>query len=319
MDDPPAILIQHQTAHRSDPDELRAAIAERLPDAPVTLAGSREEMLELVPDAEVVVGILLPEALLDRADSLRWFQAISAGVNHLDLDRLAEMDVVVTNASGVHAEPAAQQVLGYVLAFERNFLQAFEQQRRREFRHYPGGEVTGKTMGVIGLGAIGTRIAELAGAFGMETIGTRRDTSDAPDAVDEVFGPDRTHRVVSRADYLAVACLLTDETRGLIGAADFRAMHPDAVLINVARGPVVDEEALVEALQRGEIRGAALDVFEEEPLPRESPLWDLSKVLITPYNAGGTSHYWERVADIVAENYPHLVDGTLEEMRNRVV
>ncbi|MDY6817300.1 MAG: NAD(P)-dependent oxidoreductase, partial [Halobacteriales archaeon] len=192
-----------------------------------------------------------------------------------------------------------------------------EQQARHEFRYWQGGELHGGTLGIIGLGEVGSRVAQLGQALEMTVIGTKRDPGSAPAAVDEALGPGDTDRVCARADYLVLACPLTEDTRGLIGETQLGTMPSDGVLINVARGPVVDEDALIRALQRSEIGGAALDVFTEEPLPGDSPLWDFSNVILTPHIAGSTPKYWDRLADIFAHNYTCYRDGEYDEMQNR--
>jgi phosphoglycerate dehydrogenase-like enzyme len=317
--DRPDVTVQHRLIHRSDPTDVAAAIRTRLPDVDCHVATTAAESTEYLRDAEVAVGVYLSREDLAEAADLEWFQAVSAGVGHLPRERLREQDVTLTTASGVHAVPTSEQVLAYMLAFERDLLRAFEQKRRREFRHWSGGELRGKTLGVVGLGEIGSRVARLGSALEMTVVGTKRDLSTAPDAVDEVRGPAGTDWVCARSDYLVLACPLTEETEGLIDETKLGAMPSDAILINVARGGVVDQDALIGALQRGEIDGAALDVFETEPLPRESPLWDLANVLVTPHMAGSTPEYWNRLADIFAHNYECYVDGDRDAMENRAL
>jgi len=194
--------------------------------------------------------------------------------------------VVLTSAAGVHAEAIAQQVVGYLLAFERGLHRAWRQQSRGVWKSFRPGELGGATLGVVGLGSIGGRTAELVSAFDVTVVGTKRDPSTAPAAADAVYSPDGLYEVLPESDYLLISCPLTDETRGLIGADALDALSDDAVLVNVARGAIVDQDALTRALQGGSLGGAALDVFEEEPLPAESPLWELSNVVVTPHNAG---------------------------------
>jgi phosphoglycerate dehydrogenase-like enzyme len=275
-------------------------------------------MASLLPDAEVVVTYQFSVDDLAVADDLQWVQALSAGVDRYPLDALADAGVALTNASGVHSESIGEQVLGYMLAFERNLHTAVRHQSDGVWEHVgDGGELRGKSLGVVGVGAIGGRVAQLGSALGMTVLGTRRDTSTVPDGVDELYGPEEHREVVRRADYLVLACPLTDETEGLIGGDELRLMSSDAVLVNVARGGVVDQSALVTALQRHRIGGAALDVFEEEPLPADSPLWELSNVILTPHVAGSTPDYFGRCADIFAKNYERFVAG--EPLTNRQV
>jgi phosphoglycerate dehydrogenase-like enzyme len=316
MTDRPVVLIPHHVPLDSA-REVRQAIESATPDVDLRLATTPAESREAIGEAEVAVTFGLEEDLLERAENLEWIQALSAGVDRYDFEALEERGIALTNASGVHAEPIGEQVLGYVLAFERNLHTAVRQQERGAWERFSGGELAGKTVGIIGLGAIGTRVAELAQAFGVTVIGTKGNPEDAPDAVDEVFGPDGLHEVCQRSDYLVVACPLNEETRGMIGRWEFRMMQDDAVLINVARGEVVDHDSMVRALQQHSIGGAALDVFETEPLPGDSPLWDLSNVVVTPHMAGSTPEYMARCGRLFARNYERYLED--EPLENRIV
>lgn len=304
---------------RSAIDELEEILREKLPDIDLQVARTAPDSCEAIEDASAVVTRRLSDELFDAATNLQWVQAISAGVDSYDLDRLQAEDIALTNASGIHGEPIAEQVLCYLLAFERNVLQGINQQHRGVWEKYGGGELRGKTLGIVGLGAIGTRVAELGDALGMTIVGTKRDPSTAPDVVAEAYGSDGLYDVLARSDYVVLACPLTDETRDLIGRAELSAMKRDAVLVNIARGGVVDEEGLEWAIQQGVIGGAALDVFEVEPLPQDSPLWNLSNVIITPHMAGSTPYYWERCAELFVENYRFFAEGDLNGMKNRIV
>ena len=318
-DDPgsgPAVLVL-SGSDESQRAELLAELRDRLPDVSFRRARTPAEDRQFIETAEVVVAGSFDDDLLAHAPELRWVQAISAGVDHYNVEALREHDVTLTNASGVHAEPIAEQVLGYMLVFERNLHRGIRQQADHLWSKFRGGELRGKTLGIVGLGAIGSRVAELGSTLDMRVVGTKRNPSTAPDAVDEAYGPDALGELLRRADYVVLACPLTDETRGMIDAEALTAMNHDAVLVNVARGPIVDEDALVRALQGRRIRGAALDVFETEPLPPDSLLWDLPNVVVTPHMAGSTPAYRARIADIFAENYPRFVAG--EPLTNAVV
>jgi phosphoglycerate dehydrogenase-like enzyme len=295
---------------------LAAELRNRFPRIDLAVAQTPPESRALLPDAEVALGFSLDADRLEAAPDLAWFQALSAGVDHLDLDRFAEAGVTVTTASGVHAEPIAEQVLGYLLTFERRLHRAHRQQHRGVWEGYSAGELRGKTVCVAGLGAIGSRVAERCAAIGCRVVGTKRDPATAPDAADEVRPPAGLHDLLPEADHVVVACPLTDETEYLFDGEAFVSMRSSATFVNVARGGVHDQEALVDALRSREIGGAALDVFEEEPLPPESPLWNLSNVVLTPHMAGSTPHYWERIAGLFAENYRAYRAG--EDLTNRV-
>ncbi len=320
MDDGPTMLMGYTVSPDRKAD-LLAAFADHddLPTDAVVTADTPAASLEAAADADGVIGWRVPEEWLTAGDGIRWVQALSAGVDFLPVDRFDAEGVVLTNAAGVHAEPIAEQVLAYMLNFERELVEIRRHQDRGVWERPRGGELRGKTLGVVGVGAIGSRVAELGSALGMETLGTKRDTSEVPEGVDELLPADEYHEVLGRSDYVVLACPLTDETEGMIGRPEFRLLSEDTVLINVARGEVVDQDALVRALQYRTIRGAALDVFEEEPLPADSPLWDLSNVIVTPHMAGTSPHQADRIADIVATNYRALENGDVESMVNRVV
>lgn len=190
--------------------------------------------------------------------------------------------------------------------FARNLHEGWRRQSNNEWRHFRGGELNGSTVTVVGMGPIGERTLELLAPFDVERVGVRY-TPEKGGPADEVIGyDDDLHEVFTRSDYVVLACPLTDTTEGLVGEQVFRTLPPNAVLVNVARGPVVETDALVAALRGNKIRGAALDVTDPEPLPGDHPLWDLENVLVTPHNSGGTDEYWERHADILARNLERI-------------
>ena len=314
-------VIHHSVhgTHWLDAAALRSAIADREPTAEPAVAHTRGESETLLADAEVLLTSYLEPELLEAASSLRWIQALSAGVDTLDLDRLEERGILLTSAAGAHAQPIAEQVLGYMLVFERRLDRAIESRRRGVWERFEGGELCGRTLGVVGLGSIGVRTAELAAAVGMEVIGTKRDPDVEIDAVDRIYGSGELEAVLTEAEYLLVCCPLTAETEGLIGRTALGALPDDAVVMNVARGEVVDEPALIDALQQRTIRGAALDVFATEPLPTDSTLWELSNVILTPHNAGSSPRLPGRLADVFVENRAAYLAGEPGRMRNRVL
>jgi phosphoglycerate dehydrogenase-like enzyme len=314
----PDLLVTHTVAQRTAA-ELVDRLAASLPDGAVHRASVPAETDELLADVEAVVTGDVTPAQLDAAENLRWIHALSSGVDRYPLDAIEAAGVALTNSAGVHAQPIAEHVLCLMLMFERGVNESVRQQARSVWERVEGGELRGQTVGILGVGAIGTRLAEVCSALGMTVLGTKRDLADAPDAVDELHPADDYHEVLARSDYVAVTCPLTEETRGLIGAEELRVMRRDAVLVNIGRGEIVDEDALTRALQGGRIAGAGLDVFRTEPLPAESPLWDLSNVVITPHMAGSTPHKFDRWVDILVENYEALAEDRVDELRNRVV
>ena len=321
MSDELDVLVLRRGTHGMPVEEYAAAIRERLPGTTVRLARTPTEERDAIQRARFATGMTLEEELLEEADELEVFACAYAGTGHLPLDRLAERGVTVTNASGVHGPNIGEHVLGAILRFTRRFHVATRQQRRREWRHYQAHELQGSTVTIVGLGAIGTSVAARLEPFGVETIGVRY-SPEKGGPTDEVIGFDGEafEAALARTDYLVLACPLTDETRGLIDADAFVTLPPEAVLVNVARGPVVDTDALVSALRSNRIRGASLDVTDPEPLPEDHPLWGFENVQITPHNSGHTPRYYDRLADIVARNVEHIREtGTSEGLENQVL
>ncbi|EMA54256.1 D-2-hydroxyacid dehydrogenase [Halococcus salifodinae] len=314
------VLVLRKGAHGISTAEYVDALRERLPDS-VRVGRARTAAAERegVETARVVTGGSIDRKMLDGASNLELFACMSAGVDDLPLEALADRGVAVTNASGVHGPNIAEHVIGSMLSFAREFRQFWRQEERNEWRQGQASELHGSTVTVVGLGAIGEAIVERLDGFGVTTIGARYSPGKGgpTDEVvgfrdDEAFGD-----ALSRSDYVALACPLTDATRGLIGAVELDTLEPHAVLVNVARGPVVDTGALVSALQGNAIGGAALDVTDPEPLPGDHPLWDLDNAFVTPHSSGHTPAYYERCAEILATNWERLEadDGVL---RNRV-
>ncbi|WP_222918970.1 D-2-hydroxyacid dehydrogenase [Natrinema sp. SYSU A 869] len=302
-DDAPDILVLRKGTHGTPIEQYADAIRDRLPDHTVDLARTPAEERERIENARFVTGMTLEDDLLEAAESLEVFACAYAGTGHLPLEKLEERGVAVTNASGVHGPNIGEHVLGAILHFTRRFHVGERRQRRREWRHYQATELQGSTVTVVGLGAIGQSVCDRLEPFGVDTIGVRY-TPEKGGPTDEVIGFEDAEfdDALARTDYLVLACPLTETTRGLIDREALVTMDPESVLVNIARGPVVDTDALVAALRSNWIRGASLDVTDPEPLPEEHPLWTFENVQITPHNAGHTPKYYDRLADIVAEN-----------------
>jgi phosphoglycerate dehydrogenase-like enzyme len=314
------IVVLRRGTHGLPASEYVSELRERLPDRRIELAETPKEERELTAEARVISAVDIDRNLLEHADRLELFAGAAAGYDHLPIDAFTDRGVVVTNAAGVHAPNVAEQVLGYVINHARDFGTGRRRQRRRQWQHYRTGELNGSTVTIVGLGAIGRAIAERVSAFGVETIGVRY-TPAKGGPTDEVIGFDEEqfHRALADTDYLLVASPLTDTTRGLIDADAFRTLPSDAYLVNVGRGPIVDTEALVDALRSNHVGGAGLDVTDPEPLPESHPLWEFENVTITPHNAGYSPHYWARLADIVTDNVEHLDRGDdVDRWRNVV-
>lgn len=310
---PTKTLIMHTVSGASSDEAaktLQSELTTRLPELNIHLANTPPQTKDHMPSSEILIAGVLPSSYLEIATDLKWIQSTFAGVNRYDHEYFDEHDIAFTSASGVHAIPIAEHVFGVLLQFERKLKRAVQQQEKHVWERWQGGELHGQTIGIIGVGAIGTRIAELADAFQMEVLGIKKHPESYPAAVDDIYGPDGLYEVLEASDYVVISCPLTDETRELIGWDELSAMKSSGVLVNIARGEIVDESALERAIPWGIIGGAALDTVETEPLPADSPLWDLSNVLITPHVSGTTPKYMQRLADIFEENYRSLfADG----------
>jgi phosphoglycerate dehydrogenase-like enzyme len=280
---------------------------------------------EMIAGAEVLFGIPgdSPEGLVQAVragTTLRWVQATSAGAGEqvasagLSGDELRR--VVVTSAAGVHAGPLAEFALLGLLAFAKGLPRLLDDQRARRWGHYPMGELAGRTLLIVGLGQIGAEVARRAAACRMRVIGLNRTGAGDYPHVDELARIEALHDWLPRADAIVICLPITDATRGLIDAAAIAQVKPGAVVVNVGRGAVVDEDALVGALRERRIAGAALDVFATEPLDAASPLWELPNVLLSPHTAGLSVRENERIVALFVDNLRRYLRG--EKLLNRV-
>ena len=314
----PNVLVLRRGAPGLSAASLFDAVRNRLPDHEVRLARTPGQERELVRDAAIVTGNGISHDLVSNAEDLRLYAHTSTGTGFLPMDTFRKKNVAVTSASGLMPY-VAEQAMGFVLAFARDLHEGWRRGARREPRHYQPPSLIDRTVTIVGLGPIGRQIAERLSGFGVETIGVRYTPSKGGPA-DSVVGYDEEefHEALSETDYLVLACPLTDITRGLVDSAAFGTLPGDAVVVNVARGAVVDTDALVRALRRNTIRGAALDVTEPDPLPPDHPLWRFENVLITPHNAGNAPSHWDRIADLLAQNVEQIEEtgdyGSLENL-----
>jgi phosphoglycerate dehydrogenase-like enzyme len=273
-------------------------------------------------DAEVLLLGSVPASVLDhvvtRSSRLRWIHSAAAGVDRVTTPVVRERGLMVTNARGVFSRPIAEYVVMMSLAIARRLPQLLELQRERTWQPLRGRELSELTIGIVGYGSIGVELSRLLAPFGCRILATRRHpergAGDAPNV--ELHGLDRLDEVLRASDIVVVAAPLTDETAGLIGAEQLAQMREDAWLINIARGRLIDEIALRRALQSGWIGGAVLDVFSEEPLAPDSPLYTTPNLLITPHTSWASDRVAERTVDLFVENLRAFQAG--EPMRNVV-
>ncbi len=293
----------------------------REPDAPDLGDGEVElsaELRDALAAAEVMVTLNAPLDLPSLAPRLRWIQAIGSGVGQFVPSRLPEGGITLTNAAGVGAAPIAEWVLARILAVFKRLDDHAAQQRAHVWRESMGALLAGRTEVVVGLGAIGGAVATRLRVFGVHVIGVRRTWAPgaiAPE-VDELVGPDQLHAVLGRAHIVVVAAPGTTANENMFDTAAFAAMRRGALFVNVARGSLVDEDALMAALRSGHLRAAAIDVAREEPLPSDSPLWDTPNLAISPHSSASADRYLERVGELFCDNLARYVNG--QELRNVV-
>jgi phosphoglycerate dehydrogenase-like enzyme len=301
-------------------------------------SGSREDV-QLLPSADVLFCTQRAEVFfyaergvvqfLTKARRLRWVQLLSAGYDRLAGSQLFESEIIVTNSVGIHATPIGEFVLCSMVALSRHLHQVLRTEdagRLWQSFAFVGRELRGKTVGIIGYGSIGREIARLARCFGMRVIGIRKrpgmvrrlryipDELKATDACREdddveIRSPQDLEWLLAQSDFVVLSLPLTSETEHVIGESELRIMKPSSYLINSARGGLVDEQALARALREGWIAGAALDVFETEPLSTSSPLYSLPNVIVTPHMSGHTARLWERCVDVFCENLKRFLGG----------
>ncbi|WP_435159488.1 D-2-hydroxyacid dehydrogenase [Haladaptatus sp. DFWS20] len=309
--------ISHLGIHESvgavfPPEQLREALSSI--DPRVVIVGDTPAEIE---DCDAVVTFAHRDSFL--GSGLKWVHAITAGYDRFSLDAFADSRIVLTNSTGIHGTSVGETALGMMLSLSRRLHAFSRQQTDRDWNRPDWNEpftLHHEPLCVVGLGTLGQGIAKRADAIGMHVTGVRRTAKPVPH-VREVYTNNDLHEAISDARFVALATPLTDATEGLMGAEEFATMREDAYFVNVARGNCADEEALISALDNAEIAGAALDVFEEEPLPEESRLWEMDDVVVTPHAAAAERDYYDHIAELVRENVQHI--DADEEITNRVV
>ena len=293
------------------------SLLENLQDLPVEtglIDGDSDSDSNSTERCDGVVTFEYRPSLLDTS----WVHSVQAGVDRFPQERFREANVLLTNSTGVHGDAIGETVAGYMLAFARRLHTHVANQREKRWSRPEWDEpwtIAGERACVVGLGSLGRGVVDRATGLGLDVDGVRRTPTPEP-GVDRVYTPDALETAVSDARFVVLTVPLTSETKGMIDADVLAAMREDAYLINVARGAVVDQRALVRALEDGGIAGAALDVFETEPLPESSPLWEMEEVIVTPHAGSATRQYGDHVASLVAENVRRIRGG--QDPINRV-
>ncbi|HEX7063710.1 MAG TPA: D-2-hydroxyacid dehydrogenase [Bacillales bacterium] len=264
----------------------------------------------------ITYGFDVTKENLDRMPGLKWIQVFQAGIEHIPLDELNRRGIRLTNVKGIHGIPMAEYVMGMVLYVVRDMARFIRDQKQNVWnREDLVDEAFGKTMAVFGAGTIGTMVAEKAKMFDMRVIGVNT-SGEGRWPFDEMYTLDQKSEVLQRSDFVVLLLPVTEATHHCIGLEELKQMKPGAYLINTGRGALVDTEALMSELRAGTIRGAALDVFEEDPLPKDHPLWDMENVFITPHLSAKTVRYLDRCIDKFEQNLKHYENG--DPMINQV-
>ena len=309
MDDITVLVLAH-------PSEPQLAMLDELPDKTTIAVGNTPEAFErTAAGADVILHWSAETRVFEQvwrmAPRVRWVHSLSAGLDGVLFPELAASSVTLTNARGVFSPALSEFAIGAILYFAKDFRRLVRNQMAGIWEEFDVAEIRGQTLGIVGYGDIGRAVASRAHALGMKVLALRRRPERSRDDpyLTRVFAADQKQEMLAQSDYVVVVTPLTPASRGIIGEREFAAMKPTAVLINIGRGPVVDEAVLVGALERKRIRGAALDVFEVEPLPAGHPLYKLDNVLLSPHSADHTPDWEERTIQFFLENFERFRRG----------
>lgn len=312
-------LSTYYSKDRPPEDTFEKRVREIAAGHTVTFVPAGGDIAAAMPEADVyfpLSGLNLKPEYIEAAPRLEWAHVASAGVEHALFPAMTNSDIILTNGAGMYGIPIAEHTVGMMLALVRDFPRMMRQQAERKWGEVRGGELYGGTALIVGLGGIGREIARRLRAFGMRILATRRRPgANDPDA-DEVGAPEDLRRFLPLADWGVVTVPWLADHGVVMGRAEIALMKPSARLLNVGRGRTVDEAALIEALQSGRLAGAGLDVFEKEPLPPGSPLWDMPNVIVSPHTAGSSPRSLDRVLDLFLDNLRRFLAG--EPLRNVV-
>jgi len=310
------ILTEVQEAMRA---RYKAMLLERFPQLTINVVGHHNDVGPYIADTDILLCFSPPMAdhVVRDAPRLKWIQALGTGVdNIIDLPSLSK-EVLVTNVRGIHGAPVSEATIAYMLSLARDLPRASVAHDKGQWERWPAALLAGKTVGILGVGLIAEYLAPICKALHMTVIGISGSPREAK-GFDRMAHRDDFVKIVPELDFLVALAPLTAETRGIVGAKVFAAMKPTAYLVNVARGGVVDEPALIAALESGEIAGAALDVFAQEPLPANSPLWRTKNVTIFSHLGGYSQGYEDRAMPTIAGNMAKFLSGDLKSMINIV-
>jgi phosphoglycerate dehydrogenase-like enzyme len=299
-------------------EDYKKDLEAKFPGIPIHAVTTQEEIRSHADKMEILVTIFrVADDILKQASNLKWIQVTTSGINYLLSRPSLRKDVILTTARGIHGPAVSEMAFLLMLALNRNFPQMVRNQDRKTWERWPGRLLYQKKVGILGVGVIGEELARKCKAFGMRVFGVdvfRREL----DSVDFFYGPEDLPKVAAQVDYLVLVVPSTPETEKIVGANVLGQMKPTAFLLNLGRGDLVDEEALIKALETGGIAGAALDALSMEPLPKEHPLWSMRNVIVTPHVAGASDCYREQVMPIIEENLRRFLRGERRNLINFV-
>jgi phosphoglycerate dehydrogenase-like enzyme len=310
-------MANHTVLVMSSPTDPYLKMLDELPPETTLAVGETVEAFDRsVADATVLFNWMisrdLMRELMVRSPKLEWIHSRAAGLDHILCPELVESNVTLTNGSGVFSQSLGEFVLAGILYFAKDFRRMVRSQMAGKWDQFDVLEISGKTLGIVGYGDIGRAIATRARAMGMRVLAVKRKGPplyNVDPLVTKIYSPGDRIEMIKECDYIAVSAPMTPETKGLIGEAEFAAMKPDAVILNVGRGPVIDEQAMIRALTEGRIKGAALDVFEREPLPEGHPFYKLENVLLSPHTADHTPDWIEQAMRFFVEQFQRYASG----------
>jgi len=306
------LLILNQFA-----EDYKIALECKFPEVSIDAFAKEEEIGDIIEKIDILLTSRISDHLIKKATKLQWIQATTTGVDYLvNLPSLREK-TLITSTHGIHGHQMSEMAILLMLALNRNLPQMIRNQDQRVWDRWPGKILYQKKVGILGVGVIGAEIARKCKAFGMSVIGidiVKREV----EGVDYFYGPEELLRVIQEMDYFIIVAPKNSQTQKMIGVKELSSMKPTAFLLNLGRGEIVDEDALIETLKKGNIAGAALDVFCEEPLPSHHPLWDLKNVILTPHVGGMSEIYVEQVLSIFEENLRRFLKGKRESLINRI-
>lgn len=306
------LLILEQRA-----EEYARLLDSKFQGLTVYVANREEEAEPLIENMDILVTIRVSDELIRKAVRLQWIHALTTGVDYIINLPSLRKEVILTSTRGIHGPQVSEIAFLFLLALNRDLPEVIRNQDRRIWRRWPGKLLWRKSVGILGVGVIGQEIARKCKAFGMTVYGISR-TPKQLDWVDYFYGPEDLLQVIGKVDYFIIVAPHTPQTRKMIGARELSAMKPTAFLINLGRGEIVDEEALIRALTSGQIAGAALDTYWEEPLPQDHPFWTMKNVIVSPHVSGMSDIYPEQALEILEENLRRFLRGERKNLLNLI-